>query len=129
MPVRIEEKPPQRLIRTENQGENMVIVSTPQVNDKEIYQDPITRNQTLSKFDDAGANFQREGHLLFILCVEQGLSDAAEAVNALMQGDANVKRGIDGLTLEAVTTLTSRHYEKKESNVKETPKQIIGSNP
>lgn len=129
MPVRIEDKPPQRTIRVENQAENMVIVSTPEVNSKEIYQDTITRNQTLSKFDDAGANFQKEGQLLFILCIEQGLSDAAEAVNALIQGDANVKRGIGGLTLEAVTTLTSRHFEKKESNVKETPKQIIGTNP
>ncbi|QLJ53501.1 MAG: hypothetical protein Sv326_1326 (plasmid) [Candidatus Fermentimicrarchaeum limneticum] len=117
MPKRTDEKPPERPPRAENIYEQINVIANPQVNDTEVYEDPITRNQTLSNFDESGANFQREGHLLFCLCTSQGklLEESARAINALMQGDANIRRGIGGKTQDAITTYTYRQTIKKET--------------
>lgn len=116
MPKRTDEKPPERPPRAENIFEQINVIANPQVDDTEVYQNPITRNQTLSNFNESGANFQREGHLLYCLCISQGelLKESAEAINALMQGDANIRRGIGGLTQEQITTYTVRQTIKKE---------------
>ena len=130
MPKRDEDKPPQRPIRTENFNEQMSMIANPERNDQEIYEDPITRNQTLSNFTENGANFQREGHLLFVMCVSQGnlLTEPARAINALMQGDANIRRGIGGLTQEQITTYSVKQKIDKRVTGEEK-KPLLGQQP
>jgi hypothetical protein len=123
MPKRDEDKPPQRTIRSDNVYEQINTLANPERNDDEIYEDPITRNQTLSNFNDSGADFQRQGHLLFVMCVSQGelLMETARAVNALMQGDANIRRGIGGLTQEMITTYTVKQTINKKVTGEKKP--------
>jgi hypothetical protein len=125
MPKRTEEKPPERPPRAENVWESMGIIVNPERDDTELYEAPITRNITLSNFKgDADTNFQREGLLLYIMCVSQGelLSETARAINALLQGDANIRRGIGGETQAAVTTYSvKQRIEKKVTGEEKKP--------
>lgn len=123
-----EDKPPQRPLRTENFNEQVSMIANPERNDQEIYEDPITRNQTLSNFNESGADFQRQGHVLFVMCVSQGnlMMESARAINALMQGDANVRRGIGGLTQEQITTYSvKQRIDKRVTGDKEN-KPLLG---
>lgn len=121
-----EDKPPQRPMRTENFNEQVSMIANPERNDQERYQDPITRNQTLANFTKDDANFQKEGHLLFVMLISEGEFEAAEAVNSMMQNDANVSRGVGGLTQEQITTYSVKQRIDKRVTGDKEGKPLLG---
>jgi hypothetical protein len=121
MPKREEDKPPQRTIRSDNVYEQINTLANPERDDTDIYQDTITRNQTLSNFDKAGEDFQKQGQILHVMLASEGEYEAADAVNALMQGDANIRRGINGKTQEMITTYTVKQTINKKVTGEKKP--------
>jgi hypothetical protein len=118
MPNRTEDKPPQRPIRTENQFEQMTQIINPERNDQEIYEDPITRNQTLANFNVAGEDLQKELYFLYELLVSENELEAAAVIKGQMQNSANVSRGVGGLTSEQVTSYTYKEHKTLKTDEK-----------
>lgn len=128
MPHRNEDKPPERPVRTENVYEQINLIARPERNEEERYQDPITRNITLSNFRDLDVDIIMDAHSLHGLCLSQGalLNESAEFVDSFMQQYANARRGIGGLTAEMITTYTVKQTIKK-SVTGEQKKPLLGS--
>lgn len=122
-----DEKPPQRPVRVENSNEQMGQIINPERNEQEMYEDPITKNQTLSNFNETGVNFQRKGHVLYNMLIMLGEDDAAHFINSLMQGDANVRRGIGGETQNAVTTYSVKQRIDKRVTGDKEGKPLLGA--
>ncbi len=120
-----EEKPPERPIRIESTYESMGLMANPKVDESEKYQDPITRNITLSNFNPMDREIIMDCQALYQLCISQGMFESAEFINAYMQQYSNACRGLGGLTAEMITTYNVKQKITKEYKG-EKPKSILG---